>query len=444
MFIKRSPEIKDEERIFMKRILIILVLVTYILSAVITISYANTSVSSKDIDQAVIEQLIKKYLVLKYESLKDQNFHDFAKLFSFKETSVGELTNECYQYERDRLNYFIESMKITNDKLLEYNISIKFNKIDIVNSNKAEVEAIVRVDCLYNYTNGVTNTIQNVYKFTLIKNNKTWLIEKDIYDDEFKQLYGYKTDFWKKIKNMKTDLLEFNKKQSELSIKLKESNLQLFKEIEEDYKQNISKDFTISPHSIPGDTYISYNRGKAAEYAVTYTDNTGTNSTANYNKFFKSFADNDCQNFVSQCIWYGFGGVNEPLSINSHDIPMMIDWWCDSSGASNYSGKWNWTYVPDFYDYVTQNYSANGYGVRGLVYDIKYIQPGDVVYTPSHVLIVSSINDINGNGYTDWNEIYVSAHTKNRLNVNITQLYGSVPPSNLKFIKIINFKYNAN
>lgn len=45
----------------------------------------------------------------------------------------------------------------------------------------------------------------------------------------------------------------------------------------------------------------------------------GTTNSSSYNTSqFKVYADTDCQNFVSQCIWYGFGG----RSSSRKDYPM--------------------------------------------------------------------------------------------------------------------------
>lgn len=59
-------------------------------------------------------------------------------------------------------------------------------------------------------------------------------------------------------------------------------------------------------------------------------------------------------------------------------------------------------------------------------------------------MFITSATDSNGNGVTDWSEIYITAHTKNRKNHNLKALYSgiSTPPSYLKFVKIAHFKWN--
>lgn len=65
-----------------------------------------------------------------------------------------------------------------------------------------------------------------------------------------------------------------------------------------------------------GEFTITYDRKKAVDYANKWTsEGTGNNGSSYNSTQFKYFKEgNDCQNYVSQCIWAGFGGTtSEPV-----------------------------------------------------------------------------------------------------------------------------------
>lgn len=169
-----------------------------------------------------------------------------------------------------------------------------------------------------------------------------------------------------------------------------------------------------------------------------YTDNSGGHEGDNYNNTqFKYFSHkNDCQNYVSQCIWYGFGG----RSSENRDLPMNTYWWADTKGTSS---TWNWTSVSRFYNYITNNYKNNNYGIQGYSTTVSVIKEGDFICYNGHVLLVSAVGDTNGDGINDYHGIKVCAHTTNRKGVYLSSLYSTTPPEGMEFIKIVRFKWNT-
>lgn len=78
----------------------------------------------------------------------------------------------------------------------------------------------------------------------------------------------------------------------------------------------------------------------------------GTQYSLSYNPLFKSYAPNDCADFVSQSIWAEFGGENTATAINGHYSPMRdntggTNWWADASSTDT---DYFWTYVPNLID----------------------------------------------------------------------------------------------
>jgi len=115
----------------------------------------------------------------------------------------------------------------------------------------------------------------------------------------------------------------------------------------------------------------------------------------------------------------------------------MFNWWADDSDSVA-----RWTSISSFTSLVTGNYSSDGYGVRARNSTLSSMNIGDLITKDSHTIIISDIID-DGDGVTEYAEIYICGHTSNRQDKNLKALYGgTAPPSGMKFLKITNFKYN--
>lgn len=116
-----------------------------------------------------------------------------------------------------------------------------------------------------------------------------------------------------------------------------------------------------------GGQQIAYSGQDAAAYAYTYSRRSG-NADRNdfYNPRFFSYAGEggDCQNFVSQCIWAGFGGSEDSSSIHSRALPMdasgSSQWFGRPSSGGKYSNSW--LSCQSFRQYLTGTRDASGRG----------------------------------------------------------------------------------
>lgn len=173
--------------------------------------------------------------------------------------------------------------------------------------------------------------------------------------------------------------------------------------------------------------YRTYNREDAVTYALKYTEGYQQvghegNCTCKYNNFdFQNFASsyNDCQNFASQCVWRGFGGVEGTTS--SLDFPMLYyglngcKWYCSKTKYT-----YTWSHCTYFRNMVKENTSdTSRYGILGKFYEngdptkSAYMEKGDLVYCKKgHAWVIVKT----GSSYED---IYVSAHTYNRRNYRL-------------------------
>lgn len=390
----------------------IILVIVLLLNGVIVGSGAviNSEAVSTD-EMKDINDFIESYI--EFKSLLYM-YQEFDKVDSLSEFFVDYGENEFLNYETGRLKYLIKADEISGTTVTSYTNNFK---IENIKNAKDRYYVTLRLESLVEYSYLKEPILNNIeHKLTLSKTIDGYLIEKDEYDDTFYSLYGLDADFESLI--------------GDLQVNYEKSNNEIL----------VTEDNTVGTRSIPGDSYDYYNstdRSNAVTYARTYTDDTGGCSGTNYNNSqFKYFSyGNDCQNYVSQCIWYGFGG----RSSANKDYPMSSLWWAD---ATDTSSSWNWTGTSYFYDYATSNFSNNNYGIQAYSTNPSNIDIGDYVYVPGHVLFITDYDDIDNDGIIDYNEIEICAHTYNFKDRNLASLYGSVEPSNMEFMHVVKFKWN--
>lgn len=141
-----------------------------------------------------------------------------------------------------------------------------------------------------------------------------------------------------------------------------------------------------------------YNRTTALSYAMTYTNNIDK-STINYHSGFSVNQDNDCANFVSQCLLAG-------------GIGMDGTWYYDPGKSPMISGAWNTTYA------LRNSLISRQIAVDET--DWSKLNAGDLVFTYDK----DGIKNGGGSNYTHVtiltrkptsSTVYVSGHTKNQL-----------------------------
>lgn len=179
----------------------------------------------------------------------------------------------------------------------------------------------------------------------------------------------------------------------------------------------------------------TYNKGNAIAYAFTYTVSTYTASTGNDTAYMNPLFPNltnyggNCQNFVSQCLWAGFGGSNSSAAINARKFPMdatggyeynwangldgawkattpMRNYYTNSNKSTettgmitNYNGKGSNEYTGSF-----SNYSGNAASMKGAALYVNKDADGDY----GHVLLISEAK-----GKT-FDEVYFSGNSPMR------------------------------
>jgi hypothetical protein len=323
-----------------------------------------------------------------------------------------------YDYEAGRASYLIDSQSLVNTSIKSYYNNVEVKSINITNKT-AKVDLVLHQNIDYSF---LTETFVNdiPHQINLSNVNENWVITDDQYTDTLKELYGIGTDFV----SLGSDLKVIEKTRIENAKQLNATQT--------------SSSVQIVPYSIPGDTWDIYNstkRANAVSYARAHTDSTNTTATTYYNTSqFKTYGDTDCQNFVSQAIWYGFGG----RSSANKDYPMdSTSWWANTTGETT---TWNWTGTSYFHNWITSNSANNSYGIQGTSYTSPgFVRAGDYIYVPGHVMFVTTAAT---SGTTAYSSIYISAHTNNQLDKNLQALYGGgAAPSNMEFMVINGNKW---
>jgi hypothetical protein len=360
---------------------------------------SNSEYIVNDIENEALV-LISKYLELQKNALLTRH----VNINTFEDILINDNLRE---YENELLEFIIISQNQDDTKISSYNYIIKNIKLSAQDS-LIRVNVSIEKTIQYSFLSEPSQ-INDEYIFIFNYKNETLGIEGITTTEEIRSLYGPDTNFALLKKNAKSN---YTKYKDQLLTDAQENKIAL-------------ETFSIASNFV---NYSTTNRQNAATYSTTYTNNSGVYDSDDYNYFeFKVYGKDDCQNFISQCIWYGFGGRNSA----NLDFPMNGVWWANLSGETT---TWNWTSASAFKSYITGNYSGNLYGVHG----IEYISPsnmltGDYVYVPGHVMFINNVS-----GTSAWENIYISAHTRNRLNVNLKALYSgiSVPPSDMRFMKI--------
>ncbi|MCL6451928.1 MAG: amidase domain-containing protein, partial [Acetobacteraceae bacterium] len=344
---------------------------------------------------------------------------------------------ELYNYEMGRLQYSLLGWELSNTRLQRFTYRPDYEALKITgNRAVARVRPWTDLVC----ADDPTRTEEQggeLHVISLVKVHGAWKLADDRYQDEMARAYPRGTDFARLQAALPGRVAELQAAQAEFRERMR---------ADPRLAVRLSGPGAGDGPGVTG--YRSYDRSRCASYATTYTNNNGDCSTTNYNTLFKEYASGgrcvDCQNFVSQCVWYGFGGTNTSTAIQGHWLPMLYgygadtDWWADlySTGTN-----WHWTSVPDFEGMATANYFSNLTGVHGYrTTDVNYTWAGDIVSMKaySHVFMVNAINDYDGDGLTDYNEIYVCAHTNNRKNARLSNLVPS--SSDVYYLWIMTYK----
>ena len=386
-----------------KRTVLVSILIIVLMTST---AFAGDFYSTKNMDKNEIEGVTNSFFTEKEQLFLSNSDFNITKYYSAIEAKNIKKDSSVKLFEYEKQMRDDNSADISNEKF-EYTI----NSITIT-GDKATAKCYEQYE--YTYKNDPVRSSRGIeYQITFVKKDNKWEIVDIITNNELERLVAQTGDVSGKYI----------------------SDFDIDEEVEEE-----TKDFA-STTAVNGTTH-EYNRSAAAQYALDYS--ASSDGTDAYNSKFPHF-DADCQNFVSQCVWFGLGGTNTTTAISNKNKPMMTTtgrgWFCTKSGHSA-----SWTVVGDFRNYVVPEADGEDgiYGVRYLKGKIANAQKGDVVQicdsngTWYHSYIISSVTGTYGS--RTLSNINICAHTSNRRNENLANVIGA-SSTNFRLIRISGTRY---
>lgn len=341
-------------------------------------------------DEDVIETVISTYF--------DMAANIYAGLQTLDDSFI---LDDSPQYAACH-NYFeTQARKMFSKEIFSPEHEITVDSISI-NGNTADVTARFLFTYVYEPTETDRSGISVKYDFTLEKSNGEWLIG-DIQTNSSEDMAARECGY-----SISGATADFSDQGGQDAAEILSPDEMVA------YEREI-----MSSQIMPLSTKASLNRSKVASYAGLYW--------SRYNDKFPSFGKADCQNFASQCIWYGFGGSIG--GIESHAFPMLPNWYASIDNGLVYS----WTSCSNFRNTALKT-SGSTTGVYGVVWemdemsdensDVYYdyvstLDVGDLVHFrwdngDQHAMVVTKVTGTSGSRTPD--DIYVSGHTTDEYN----------------------------
>lgn len=377
--------------------------------------YKDLGTESNINDEDLIKQQINKYFEAYYKSLETFEKPNYEGIVqNNSDTKIITTATELH----------VEQNKLGNLKYQNTNIKVDVDTLDI-DGSQANVN--VKVTCTYNYStapNYNAGTYGTKYSFGLEKIENKWLITMLDTDDEL--FDSLKETINEKKSNSRTkrdlnsnDIIIENAKQELLNeAELVVKNLGGSPTADKSPKEPKEEASSIRTKRAASYTSFPYESFRGVFYTKVHAENP--------NSWFYYLGGVDCTNFVSQCLWYSYGGINEGISSKSR---MSSTWY-----ASKYGGSSSWESVEGLWNHVVNNYPGHGPNGTGYNNNQPYYNfaPGRIYV--GEVLQINNIN--NGNGYTHsvyvvhsnngsnkyYNEILVAQHSNNYKERNLYEL----------------------
>ncbi len=354
----------------------------FLLSCILSVGFISSQAFASDLDKPsdanLIKDTINSYFSTTLESVSNNqsgNYDDIILNSIFKE----------YVQLNDK--YLCDINKGLNRTLTNYDFNIIYNNIEI--NDKAVIDLNFENALTYNENSEIyTSTSNTNHIIVLEKYNNKWYVNKDIYDP-------LDAPNKEEINNEDYNqaLLDFLKDSfKEIDIKIEGlTQMKVVGKLDDFKKAPQLKSNSLTASTMAATRYYP---ASAVDYAKRYWEN--------YNPNFRAY-ENDCANFVSQCLNYGGVGRNDTFN---------------HFGGPGGGGTYAWIRVEEQHDYLVNNgfaysreYSLGKVGTMSY-----YSKPGDVInfynsfyrrYNHAGLVIERYLN----NGQDD---LTFSAHTENR------------------------------
>lgn len=400
----------------------------------------NTTLATQEKDSGLalkLEQFSISTEVWAGVATPAQNFHTELKEALVGTSRKAMAPSATLELQEQRVQYYRHLKETQN--ITYSSFKADYNFLDtVVNGSHALVKVYEALDYQYSDCEEPSYEGQD-YSITLVKADGKWVVAEVLSDDIFFSDY-YGTDF---------DLVAV---------------LQDYDAAWNDREESVVEvqDF-VEVEPLATTSNISYQKDNAVNYALTYSltsaNGTDTESAAN-NPNFRWFNKNNCMNFVSQCIWAGFGGSNSKEDIEhyygmDYDETVTNGWYSNGSGVyGDYSLSWagtvSWKKYIDNHvkgtvginagtEVIASNQNTFPYNnAETLKGAMLLMKGGDTEY--GHAIF------INGATGTTRNEVYITANTTNWKNKKLSEVapVSNVANAHLYLVIPTTFTTNAS
>ena len=367
---------------------------------------ALLSINNQQIsDEAKIVGIVELFSHAKIYQL--ENFIECIDFSSFFDFNTGEVENLSYMCDKIELEQKMRER--CNATVIWSELEIEIEDI-VINNDYAEVKAYE----LYRYTRPSTPDIvagEGVhYLFVFNKINEMWYITDLTTDSSFDNV-------------MREIGLNVNDYVAKANIQVESASL----------SEYLGPD--ISTFSTTGWTFYSLDADEVATYANYYAHTSNPlfyDYTGRYDTSGNPLGD--CQNYASQCIWAGLGGVESSSAIDNKSWPMIDD------GTHNrgwfHLSTWNrdkynhWASVTSFASYVAGGGSQTWGLVGTVTAGIANASYGDIIQVGDsehggyyHSFIVVAHSGTAGSRTSE--NLWVAGHTDDMSYKHFLEVYSS-------------------
>lgn len=384
-------------------------------------------------NNARVRETIDQYFKGYFDSQRNLSLVDLNRLLADNDNIQ---LNEAYRAT------VVEEQRLFNTGIASYQYRIDYRNL-VINADQAEVDLQLDLDFYYkNAPAGMRSAIHGLnYHFTLKPEGTRWQITQIDTD-----LLGFKV-FKDQVQQTMTQNPSLKRSEAiRRTGQLMRSNFQMMRQnsvylqgepVSQSGNGGISDNNFTTQSVFVTYTNYPYNPANGAKYARKYAT-----APVNERLFYTAYRTDeygrsyevDCTNFVSQCIWAGYGGyVDGATTQNQNNIANKIRMVPNVWHAGTGGGMPNWENAGKFWDYLISSKTAGPQGTAAYSDQRLYtatpaesINIGDVLQFwydgYSHSVYVSDKQDVNRNGKIEYSEIYICSHTNNRRDVSLQSI----------------------
>lgn len=398
----------------MKKALSLILLVCLILFST-SVPAFGLDIEASTVPNLLIDRQINRLLSYYFDALSNQPQESFDSIC---------VENDNTLFFKNFVLFDSSAKNLADCKITNYRFNFEYADFE-ENAETATASVIADFYFTYEYRTTESAMFNIVYDFDFQKINFTWYISA--IDSSFSGFERVK-EVARNNPTLSSEELFANELNAVEANVAREAALALA------YQNGTLSQIKVEPEIAPYATSsYSYRPGLAIRWARTYVESLKESSA-----YFYYNPSGNCQNFVSQCVWAGYGGAaagNGDIAQNITNKVRMVSGSSGWFGSNAFTGTNAWGNVSGFWNYVTSSPSlgpkGTGYNDGGIYtnLDADTLMEGRVLQLRNglnsgnsgkyqHSVIVSDNADSDIMP-TQYNKIYVCASTTDVLDVSL-------------------------